>query len=808
MISDPETRYAQIALPHPPLRFLTYEVPEPQRGLIRKGHRVLVPLGKRRLTGYVVGFTARPEVAAVKSVAEILDPDPVLSGDLFDLTAWVARYYMASWGEVIRAALPPGLTRNTRWTIRLEKRDWNPASLTPVQNALLGFLKEKTAVPFKTLEKNFPQGGLRLEIGRLEALGLVGTEQALDGTGVNPLHEKWIRLNREPEPEEIDLLAGKAPRQADILRHLLAGGDAVPRHTLDAPFAVLRRMEASGWIAIEEAVCLRDPYAGLELPEPKAVTLTDEQQAALDAVFHPARSGFRPFLLHGVTGSGKTQVYLEAIRRVLDADGSALVLIPEIALTPQAVQRYRAVFGDTVAVLHSRLGAGERFDAWSRIRDGSKRIALGPRSTVFAPLQKLGLIIVDEEHDASYKQMDPAPRYHARDVAVYRARLNRCPVILGSATPSIESYRNTVEGKYGICRLTHRIDHTPLPRVTLVHQADAGQAIFSDLLIERMTQAIRDGQQMILLQNRRGYAVLLRCRACGRIETCPYCAISLTYHRRGNRLKCHYCGFESAVPDGCPACGAAQLKFSGVGTQQVEEALRERFPEIRILRMDLDTTRSKHAHSRIVTEFEKGGADLLLGTQMVAKGHDFPGVGLVGVISADTGLHFPDFRAGERTFQLLTQAAGRAGRRQMQGEVVIQTREPDHPVIRFAVDQAYEDFFDHASGSRKELLYPPFGRLALLRFSGPDAGKTEQAAGKFRSLLPEKRGYDMLGPAPAPLARIRNLYRYHLILRGEKAADPTGEKLRRIIREAQSRYAEPQASAVRVAVDIDPVDML
>lgn len=803
---------AQVVLPNPPLKTFSYSIPSEFQTVIRPGHRVLVPLGKRKVVGYVARLEETAPVENLRPIAEIMETEPALTSDLLELTAWISGYYMTSWGEVIRAALPPGFSRNTRLKILKGpvQADSLSQTFTPFQQRILEFVDQNNPVMFNRLQAQIQSTTLRLEVSRLNQLGLLEIEHILDEEGTTPALESWIRLKREPGDSDMTDLKRRAPRQWQVLRRLMDEADDVQRSALDVPFSVLSRLEQLGWIRIFDEEKIRDPYEGISDGSAPNFVLTTEQEAALQIIFEQKTNPFQTFLLHGITGSGKTQVYIEAIRRIWDSGRSALVLIPEISLTPQAVQRYRAVFGESVAVLHSRLSPGERFDAWRQIRSGKKRIALGPRSTVFAPLKNLGLIIVDEEHEASYKQMDPAPRYHARDVAVFRGKLVDCPVILGSATPSIETYYNAQSGKYRLTELRNRIDHIPLPEMVLVSLAEEWKPVLlSELLLEKITDAVRKGEQVILLQNRRGYSVLLQCGQCGAVETCPHCDISLTFHQKGHRLKCHYCGFEKPAPDSCPACSGQNIRYQGAGTQRVQEELENHFPEVTLFRMDLDTMRRKHAHTEIIQNFENRHGDILLGTQMVAKGHDFPGVSLVGIISADTGLHFPDFRAGERSFQLLTQAAGRAGRKRIQGTVIVQTRYPDHPVLKFAETQDYSAFYTWELSQREELTYPPFGRIALIRFSGRSENETQKAAVHFRGLMTKRYGYQILGPAAAPLAKARNHYRFHIILKGARDKDPVAQHLRQVIQSALTQYtSSSKFPTVRVAVDIDPIDMM
>ncbi|HHS12859.1 MAG TPA: primosomal protein N' [bacterium] len=799
--------WVDVVFPHPPLRRLTYRIPPHLEG-IRPGHRVLVELGRRRVTGFVAGFCAKPDIPEPKEILDMMDPEPVLSEELFELTQWISQYYIASLGDVIRTALPPGIHQRSRLMVR-RNAEALPPDLSASQRRLFERITADRWCPVSSLERDRRES-IRYLLNRWHARGLVSLETVLEKARTHPRTETWIHLIQSPQPETLASMESRAPCQARIMRMLIQENRPVPRSSIPAALSVLRCLEEKNWIRLEQREMVRDPYAGVQGEKALVEELTDEQKRVIETVEPALEQGiFQPFLIHGVTGSGKTQIYIECIRRVLARSQSALVLIPEISLTPQAVQRYKGAFGRNVAMLHSRMSHGERFDAWRRIQRGEARIAVGPRSAVFAPLSGLGLIVVDEEHDSSYKQIDPSPRYHARDVAVMRAKVNRCPVLLGSATPSLESYHNAVKGKYRLCRLSRRIDDIPMPRVSLIDQRDRGkESILSLELKEQIDACLEQKGQVILLQNRRGYASLLRCAACGRIEQCPHCDISLTYHRTQRRLLCHYCGFERPAPDQCSVCGGATLTYRGVGTQRVEEALAQTFPGVRVLRMDQDTTRRKGAHDRILHRFQSGDGDILLGTQMVAKGHDFPNVRLVGIISADTGLHFPDFRAGEKTFQLLTQAAGRAGRRDRSGEVCIQTFSPDHPVLRLAARQDYDGFYQWESEARKPLNYPPWGRLAVILFRGKDENRVQKASETMAGLIAPYKGLDVLGPAPSPLSRIREMYRYQMILR-TSMDDPAGKKMRSLLRFVFNRYWEQKGfPGVRVSVDIDPQDLL
>jgi primosomal protein N' (replication factor Y) len=539
----------------------------------------------------------------------------------------------------------------------------------------------------------------------------------------------------------------------------------------------------------------------------------------------------RTFLLHGVTGSGKTQVYIEAIRLSLQRGKGAIVLVPEISLTPQIVRRFNTHFPGTVAVVHSRLSPAERHQVWRRTAEGEYRVVIGPRSALFAPVHPLGLLVVDEEHESSYKQYDAGPRYQARDAALVRARIAGAVAVLGSATPSLESYFNAGSGKYELLRLPERIDNVPMPAVDIVDMREERrkeyntlkekfalekaprwkgfqQKSLSTLLREKITDRLQRGEGIILLQNRRGFAPFVECMDCGYAETCERCSVTLTYHVSRRHLRCHYCGTVYAQHTHCPQCTGASLLLKGIGTQRVEEELSELFPDATVLRMDLDTTSRKGSHERILRKFGSGEAQILLGTQMVAKGLDFPHVTLVGVISADTQMLLPDFRSAERTFQLLTQVSGRAGRSVLKGEVVIQTHQPDHYALKHVLDHDFPAFYDEETETRRELEYPPFSRLVLVECRGENEERVRHEAERIGTLLKGGNGmFTLLGPSPAVIAKLNNQYRWHIIIKTRRDRDPNGSHVRALLRKA---IPEPRGTrnSVRVIVDVDPAGIL
>ncbi|HEX2959485.1 MAG TPA: primosomal protein N' [Chitinispirillaceae bacterium] len=609
-------------------------------------------------------------------------------------------------------------------------------------------------------------------------------------------------------PRETD---GLKPQYIQPYQELLVKGavtktDAVEKIGIKG--SVLDYLLKHGYIVREKKVVLREADELTVDCSALKIVLSDEQLQAVETIFAEFDNPGKPFLIHGITGSGKTHIYIELSRRVLKAGKSIIILVPEISLTPQTIQRFKSELGDVIAVIHSNMSDGERRDSLQELVTGNKKMVIGVRSAVLAPVDNVGLIIVDEEHDQSYKQSDMEPRYNARDVAVMRGHFQKALVVLGSATPSMESYYNTINGKYAIVRLIRRFGGAQLPAVEIVdmvrEHAKNNWSPFSVRLVELMKECINSQRQIILLLNRRGYSTVLVCKECGHTTSCPNCSVNLRYHRVDNTVKCHLCGFEHRAPDLCPKCGGTKIKYQGTGIQKIEQILHEMLPGVRILRMDQDTTRRKGSHITILNEFSERNADILLGTQMVAKGLNFPGVALVGVIQADSGLHFPDFRASERTFQLLTQVAGRAGRADNLGKVVIQTYNPEEIAIKSASMHDYECFFTTELSMREELNYPPFSKLARIIVEG----KNESSVITFsesisRQLLETARnGLTVLGPAPAVLEKIDNETRYSLLIKA-----PNAQLLNTVLSEIWHK-STAHSSSIRTIIDIDPVNML
>ena len=803
-------RHLEVALALPTFRTFTYRIEGP---LPRPGTRVLVPFQRSERVGWALGEADPSGIRGIRPVSDVLEVEPSLPGDLLDLARWMAEYYVAPLGVACRSMLPSVLTDGAREVVRLmEDAGGGRAGPEGRAEVLVEALRSRGGeARVSTLRKSLGMGSLWPEIRLLAEAGLLEHETV-------PPPEPPVRTRKSVRIREWipDLAAredrfGRARRQRECYELLeasggsrdlvvLLGGDGFSR-------SVVSGLEDKGLVELEERELESDPFRGPPDP-PIHHEPTPAQSDALDALLAAAdRPESDPFLLHGVTGSGKTLVYIELLREVVDRrNRTAIVLVPEISLTPQTVSRFRSWFGDRVAVLHSALSHGERYDQWRRIRAGEKRVVVGARSALFAPLRDLGAIIVDEEHDGSYKQSE-APRYHARDVAVVRARGAGALCVLGSATPSLESWRNAGRGKYVRLSLPERVGGRPMPPVEVVDLRRS-----RDVLSPQLTVAVRDrlerDEQSILLLNRRGYSSFVQCRACGAVEECPNCSVSLTFHRGRGRLLCHHCRHEEQAPTRCPSCGDPDLSFRGLGTEQVERIVAETFPDARIARMDVDTTSGKWAHHEILGRVRRKEVDILLGTQMISKGLDFPGVTLVGVVNADVGIHLPDFRASERSFQLLSQVAGRTGRGELGGRVLIQSSLPEHYVVRHALSHDYEGFAERELEERKSPPYPPHLRLANIVVSSPDralvADAAEAAASWVRAELGKGRGSGMevVGPAPSPIERLHNRWRWHFFLRGGRVG-PATELFRSLLEEFR-----PPPGDVRVILDRDPTALL
>jgi primosomal protein N' (replication factor Y) len=786
-----DERVVSVAVPLPFQAAFSYLLPAsaspPERGV-----RVLVPFGGRRVIGVVCGKAGEAKHRELKEVLQVLDEAPLVAPPLLDLGGFLADHYLAPPGECYRLVLPPAGVRASRAVVRLLK----PGGATDP------LLRHLQAGPLRlsALEKRLgrdPQARLL----RLRQEGVVAVEQAIDAPG---FREVRVAVLEQDAPE----VRGRA--QGEVVERLRAAGGRARVAELVRGRPSLRgaidRLAEKGALRLVSERELRSPE-GLPAREAVAVVATQDQARALGELLEAVAGGaFKPFLLHGVTGSGKTEVYFRAVEAALARGRGAILLVPEIGLTPMLVRAARGRFGATVSVLHSELSTGERHDEWWRIREGEARVVVGARSAVFAPVPELGLIVVDEEHDSSYKQ-DESPRYHGRDVAVMRARLEACPVVLGSATPSVESTANARSGKYRELRLPQRIAAQGLPQVEIVDRRAVlragGEAILSPPLREALAARLARREQSLLLLNRRGYATSLLCRECGQEAMCPNCSVSLTLHRTGRLARCHYCAHEVATPETCPSCHGAYLRLTGYGTEKVAEAVAGAFPAARVERLDRDRASRRGVLAQTLAAFEQGQLDILVGTQMIAKGHDFPRVTLVGVVDADVGLGIPDFRSAERTFQLLTQVAGRAGRGDTAGEVILQTHMPDHYALVHACAQDYDAFYERELEFRRTMGYPPVAALVNLILRAADEQKGRDAVAALGATLRARAHgrYRVLGPARAPLARLRQEHRFQILLKGQRKA------MREAVRAALvARYGEMRWPGV--AVDVDPLTVM
>jgi primosomal protein N' (replication factor Y) (superfamily II helicase) len=776
-------RYCEVALPVPLRSTFTYAVPDSFQGEDLFGRRVLVPFRNRAIVGVGLSVSeTAPAIARVKEISELLDPVPALPPKLIELGHWISRYYLAPIGETFRAMLPPEIE------LRHDREYWLAdagraylqgltASVenTDVENAELDFLRrfEGTSEKTNTLQsaavRRLPGGEAAAE--RFVRRGYLAAREIT--------HKRKTRTQKivawNPAKEE----TGANPAEEEIREVLTATRGPLPLALLmkkaQVSRAVIQRLEKQGRVLTwEEPLTVEEDSWDTDFAAPTNI-LNAEQKLALAEIWRWLVAGkFAPGLLHGVTGSGKTEVYLGAIEAAISRGKTAIVLVPEIALTLWVGRLVRARFGETVAVLHSGLPDVERAREWWRARHGQASIVVGTRSAVFAPLENLGLIIVDEEQETSYKQ-EETPRYNGRDVAVYRARLEGAVALLGSATPSLETYHNARSGKYNLLQLTSRVENRPLADVRVVdlreefrqqHKATP----VSESLRAAIALRLEEKTQAMVLINRRGYSWSLLCRSCGAFVQCENCSIALTYHKSRQRLECHYCGYSIRPPKKCPKCDSGHMYFVGDGAERIEEYLREKFPAARIARLDRDTVRTKREYQQVLGAFADGELDILVGTQMVAKGHDFQRVTLVGVVAADLALGRPDFRAAERTFQLLTQVAGRAGRGELAGEVLVETYYPEHYAIQLAVKQDYVSFYEKEAHFRRMLHYPPFTALASVLVRDrkiENAIRWSKAlAGYFAPF--ENRGVKILGPAAAPLARLRKDYRFQFVLKSPK----------------------------------------
>ena len=744
-----------------------YIIPIRLQSMIQIGMRVIIPFGPRTIQGYVMKITDQPDsnidINKLKEIKEIQDIKPELTEELIQFTEWYNNYFVTKRISMLEVMLPSAIKAKYTKVFSIEDTNALPETLA-------GKFDSSGHYAFKAAQQNDDL----TQIAPLLKQGIV-SEVTLLSQNVNKKKQRAICVVEGFNYDSVLNSLEKSKKQYELYAFLL---DEQHRIVLLKDIEAMGYSKSSvdtlirkGFVEKYDAVVERDPFETRVFEQDVKQHLTSDQQRAFEAISEKIHAHEQcTYLLHGVTGSGKTEVYLQTIEEVLNLNRQAMMLVPEIALTPQMVLRFKRRFGDEVAVLHSGLSKGERYDEWQKIRDGKARVSVGARSSVFAPFKNLGMIIIDEEHESSYKQED-YPRYHARDIAQWRSEYHQCPLILGSATPSLESFARAEKGVYELLSLPNRVNQQALPEVEIVDMREelnsGNRSMFSNQLRDAIQQRLDNQEQIVLFLNRRGYASFMLCRDCGHVPQCPNCDISLTYHKSTDQLKCHYCGHQEVPPNQCPNCESEHIRQMGTGTQRVEELLQEAFQEARIIRMDVDTTSRKGAHEKLLNDFGSGKGDILLGTQMIAKGLDFPNITLVGVLNADTMLNLPDFRASERTYQLLTQVAGRAGRHEKEGQVLIQTYNPDHYAIKDVQENDYTAFFQKEMNYRKIGKYPPYFFLINFTIAHKEMKKVMEASKHIHKILLQHLTDKalVLGPSPAALSRINNEYRFQILVK-------------------------------------------
>ncbi|MDW3785687.1 primosomal protein N' [Staphylococcus saprophyticus] len=744
-----------------------YIIPIRLQSMIQIGMRVIVPFGPRTIQGYVMKITDQPDsnidINKLKEIKEIQDIKPELTEELIQFTEWYNNYFVTKRISMLEVMLPSAIKAKYTKVFSIEDTNALPETLA-------GKFDSSGHYAFKAAQQNDDL----TQIAPLLKQGIV-SEVTLLSQNVNKKKQRAICVVEGFNYDSVLNSLEKSKKQYELYAFLL---DEQHRIVLLKDIEAMGYSKSSvdtlirkGFVEKYDAVVERDPFETRVFEQDVKQHLTSDQQRAFEAISEKIHAHEQcTYLLHGVTGSGKTEVYLQTIEEVLNLNRQAMMLVPEIALTPQMVLRFKRRFGDEVTVLHSGLSKGERYDEWQKIRDGKARVSVGARSSVFAPFKNLGMIIIDEEHESSYKQED-YPRYHARDIAQWRSEYHQCPLILGSATPSLESFARAEKGVYELLSLPNRVNQQALPEVEIVDMREelnsGNRSMFSNQLRDAIQQRLDNQEQIVLFLNRRGYASFMLCRDCGHVPQCPNCDISLTYHKSTDQLKCHYCGHQEVPPNQCPNCESEHIRQMGTGTQRVEELLQEAFQEARIIRMDVDTTSRKGAHEKLLNDFGSGKGDILLGTQMIAKGLDFPNITLVGVLNADTMLNLPDFRASERTYQLLTQVAGRAGRHEKEGQVLIQTYNPDHYAIKDVQENDYTAFFQKEMNYRKIGKYPPYFFLINFTIAHKEMKKVMEASKHIHKILLQHLTDKalVLGPSPAALSRINNEYRFQILVK-------------------------------------------
>ncbi len=811
-----QTDYIDVSVTLPLDNTFVYKVPEHLREQCVPGMRVLVPFGRRRVTGYILGEQADCGPYKAKNILDVLDDHPLFPVNEIPFFKWVATYYIHPLGEVIKTALPAGLDRQDVSCVFLTQtgiKAFALGQLTPGETGVIQFLKEKEGCNLKQLIKNSPNPSITALVRRMEKNDLLTVSAVLKKEIANIKKEKFIQhLGRVPEKNI--RLSQKRQQILSLVREKHEISLTSLKIHVPTAARLIGPLAEAGYIGVVQRQVFRDPLGDPVEPDTPP-TLTDEQATLIERVRKNREKGFIPYLLTGVTGSGKTEVYMRLTADAVRAGKTAIILVPEIALISQTERRFRARFGEKIAVIHSMLTHGERLDQWRKLVLGKVSIVIGARSAIFSPIEKIGLIIVDEEHDASYKQ-ETGLRYNARDLAVVRGKMHNCPVILGSATPSFQSYQNVKENKFTQLTLEKRVNQNPLPEITLVDLKKykdfrGTERMITPELAVQIRACLEKGNQTLIFLNRRGFATFPACKDCGKSLNCKFCDVTMTLHRGQAIYKCHLCGHTLPAGVSCPECKSKKIQNFGFGTEKIETMLKSMFPDARLARMDQDSTAKKGSVLKLLKSIRNRTVDIIVGTQMLAKGHDFPSITLVGVICADLSLSLPDFRAGERTFQLLAQVAGRAGRGKEPGRVIMQTYNPDHFAIEAARRQDYMEFFNQEAPFRKALMYPPFTRMIQLKISGQDekkvAQQVEQVADVLNHLLssfPEiGETVQILGPIEASIHRISSRFRWQILIKSFSSVHVS-----RLVNAMKANSRIKALKQVSIAIDVDPYSLM
>jgi primosomal protein N' (replication factor Y) (superfamily II helicase) len=819
--------YCQVVFPLPFRNSFTYQIPPDMLESVKVGVRAVVPFGKRTLTGFIVGLSETTDIKEkIKSVKDVLDEQPIFDDTALKFYEWISEYYLSSVGEALKNSVPYGSDVESKKKVVADKDFCAELLLkekkqNSIKAKLLSVLSKKEVMSISFLQKEIKSKSIHSALTSLEKLGAVSVLSEIGNAKVRVKKQKCVRIIKSLDEiyEFMPELEKKSPKQIVVLLELISSKAELLLSELlkktKTSASTINSLVEKGFVEIFDKEIERtfsDTYA----EESKSIILTGAQKNVIENISQPLEENkFETFLLHGVTGSGKTQVYIELAKKAVDSGKSVIILVPEISLTPQITSRFFNYFGNITAVFHSRMSLGERYDTWRGIISEKYKVVIGPRSALFAPLKNIGLIVVDEEHDQSYKQQDIVPKYNARDAAIVRAMFEKCPVLLGSATPSVESMFNALNGKYVLLELKERIDNAKLPLIKLVDVAiekkkKKMESIFSKTLLDEIGSRIAKKESVIILQNRRGFATQVYCNDCGEVITCDDCSVPMVHHLNKNILQCHYCGTVKHVPKACPNCGSLSLKFFGTGTQRVEDELDYYFPNLKIERIDSDSINKKGKLGEILNSFRKGEINILVGTQIVSKGLDFANVTLVGVVAAETSLWIPDFRADERTFQLLTQVSGRAGRSEKEGEVIIQTQNSKNFVLQKVVENDYKGFYEKEISLRKQGEYPPFTRIGFVEIKDENEDRARAAIKEFAKYLGSRgRGFNISPPTEAVIYKIKGSYRFQIIIKSSRKTDPSGKIMRSAILNSYVEFNQKtKFRDVKVIIDIDPQSIL